>query len=342
MSQWLIIALTLVALFSTSHAWTQEIDAELEADLKAIEFGTIDRMVDEFRTKPQAIRAEKKRWYRETPWSPAPFRVVIRQGVTIEDMEGEEKFILPRDITVWVKMPYASSTYSSILDKEGKPRYRVRTNKVNDIERIVNLTPDIDPHRTYENKPLFGVVDKALELKTIFSFGSHTGDAAFYANLFGGDSSGFKATRTDLKTFFALDLPIQFGLGISLENGSWNNQQEALPVEWQMISIGPAFRYEIAQGETFHYAAQLGIQRTISANANFNEQADIGLTATIFEAQIEMSLPTSYGTFAAFAGYSRQEMAAKDGPPEVLYYSSDTGSNQSTFFGLNYQFGWKL
>lgn len=337
-----IITWLLLALSFSAPSWAQDMDQEIEADLQAIEFGTIDQMVKEFQVKPRVLKEEKKRWYRETPWSPAPFRVVIRKGTLIEDMEGEKRFIAPRDITTWVKMPYASSVHSSILDKQGQPRFRVRSNKMVDIERIVNMTPDIDPYKTYESKPLFSAVDKELELKTIFSYGAHTGDAAFYANLFGGDSTGLKATRTELKTFFALDLPVQFGLGISLENGSWENQQDGLPVEWQMISVGPAVRMPFATGETFVWSGQLSIQRTLSSSATLNQESEISLSATTFEVQVEMALPTRYGSFAFFAGYNRQEMAAKDGPSDVLYYSSDTGSNQSTFMGLNYQFGWKL
>jgi len=335
----LLILLLLLPIF---HSYAVELDAELKADLDAIEFGTIDQMARELKPKEKVLQVNKQRWYRETPWSPAPFRVVIQEGSVIEDMSGERQFLAPRDLTVWVKMPYTSSVYCSILDKEGKPRFRIRSEKIVDIENIVNMTPDIDAHATYENKPLFAAVDRELKLKTILSYGSHTGDAAFYANLFGGESAGFKATRSSLKTFFALDLPIHFGLGISLENGSWNNQQDGLPVEWQMVSIGPAFRMPIAEGETFNWSAELSIERSLSSSATINNESTVSILATTFEARAEMALPTKYGTFALFAGYQRQELAAKEGPEEVLYYSSETGANQSTFIGFNYQFGWQL
>ncbi len=334
-----VILLGLLFSFITS---AQEMDAELKADLEAIEFGTIDRVTNEFKPEKKILRQNKLRWYRETPWSPAPFRVVIQKGTVIESMEGDHKFLAPRDITAWVKMPYTSSIYCSILGKEGKPLFRVRSEKIVDIERIVDMTPQIDPGESYENKPLFAAVDKSLSLKTILSYGTHTGDAAFFANLFGGESAGAKASRSSLKTFFALELPVHFGLGVSLENGSWNSQQDGLPVEWQMVSIGPAMRLPLGRGDTFEWSAELSVERSLSASATLNQGSTIDLSSTTFELRAEMGLPTKYGTFALFAGYQRQELAAKDGPEDVLYYSSETGSNQSGFFGLNYQFGWNL
>lgn len=336
------LVLIFIALASVSSVFAQDLEAELKADLEAIEFGTIDRVARELKPPTKVVRRQQRRWYRETPWSPAPFRVVIQKGTVIEDMEGDERFVAPRDITAWVKMPYTSSVYSSILGKDGKPLFRVRSEKIVDIERIVDMTPDIDPNESYENKPLFAAVDKELALKTIFSYGTHTGDASFFANLFGGESSGSKASRSSLKAFFALELPVHFGLGVSLENGSWNGQQDGLPVEWQMISIGPAMRLPLGKGETFEWSAELSVERSLSASATLNDQSKIDLSATTFELRAEMALPTKYGTFALFGGYQRQELAAKDGPEDVLYYSSETGSNQSGFFGLNYQFGWQL
>ncbi len=334
--------LVLILLALCWGALAQDLEAELEADLRAIEFGTIDRVARELKPPVKVMRQNKLRWYRETPWSPAPFRVVIQKGTVIENMAGSERFIAPRDITAWVKMPYTSSIYCSILGKDGKPLFRVRSEKVVDIERIVDMTPDIDPNESYENKPLFAAVDQSLSLKTIFSYGNHTGDAAFFANLFGGESSGSKASRSSLKTFFALELPVHFGLGVSLENGSWNSQQDGLPVEWQMISIGPAIRLPLGKGDTFEWSAELSVEHSLSASATLNDQSSIDLSATTFELRAEMALPTKYGTFALFGGYQRQELASKDGPEDVLYYSSETGSNQSGFFGLNYQFGWQL
>lgn len=338
-----LLSLIALLLLTTPFALkAQELDDELKADLDAIEFGTIDQVAAEFKPEKKILRKNKLRWYRETPWSPAPFRVVIQKGTLIENMEGEERFVAPRDITAWVKMPYTSSIYCSILGKDGKPLYRVRSEKIVDIEQIVDMTPKIDPTESYENKPLFAAVDKTLSIKSILSFGTHTGDAAFFANLFGGESTGAKASRTSFKTFFALELPVHFGVGASIENGSWNNQQDGLPVAWDMISVGPAFRLPLGKGETFEWSAELSIERSLSASATLNEGSQIDLEVTTFELRAEMALPTKYGTFALFGGYQRQELAAKDGPEDVLYYSSETGSNQSGFFGLNYQFGWQL
>lgn len=328
------ILITALLLISTPiYGEDDYLSERLERELKTSDFTIVDELTENERVIKDLSVREQYFKERKKPWSPIPFRALLVKGTRLVDIKTGKVYFTTSNLYVLAQEETNGSQVSYILNQEKIAKYKTFTRNLKSIERDVTLYPDIDPNKTYADKPRYQSNDEILELESHFSFHVESMTNSFFANLYNGTETTSTANRFQVKTYYNSKLPVDFGLSLGYQEGLWNEIDNR--VKWTTGYFGPSLRWQFAKTGKFRFNAKVGVERSFQFKA-IGANSQTTFSSLHYELELEAIYNSAIGPF--LFGWTLRNMTWQlentDGP---LVVNDNRDSILSTSFFAGYR-----
>jgi hypothetical protein len=268
-----------------------------------------------------------------------------RGSILYLNTDNTKIFRSPKDMYVLVREEIAGGKYVLLMDKEGQTKYRTQVSNTVTIHEDLKILPKPQEYRTYPKQEKYFVVDDQLKLDNYINVHAEYVQDAYLKDLFISllpagttvpDSFTAIARRFEYKVFYMWHLPIQFGLNLNYQEGSWQNEAEGLI--WRSAFFGPVAQYTFLKRDEYSVNIQMSYQQSLiyeasSQTANFA----FSYSTAALEFNTNLLLPSKYGNWVLGATYRRAQASLKSTTVE-LRRNPDRGEINSFGAVLGYNF----
>jgi len=261
-----------------------------------VDFTAINQLATKNKKAPKLKVIEKIKPAGE----PEQFHIYLKKGTKVRDLKFNYTKTIYRDIQVKAVRVYPSAPVFKIMDKKDHPRYEAKAEDVIFINETIDL--DIRPKK-YEvitknkkNK----AYDKEEKLEHALSINSESWDSSYFAvltkNITTQDASTLKL---NYKLYHLWDFPVNLGVLLSYENGSWDTDWDWNSIYW---GLGLKVPWHLTSWVTLE--AQLTWQNSLFFSLAGKENA-YKLSNNHIAISVEIDFKTGFGTYFLDALYKK-------------------------------------
>ncbi|MBY0415222.1 MAG: hypothetical protein K2Q18_13710 [Bdellovibrionales bacterium] len=275
----------------------------------------------------------------------APHRVYIRPDAVFTTLDGKSSSRTGRGIYAFVKPYNSKANYYIVYDKSGKAAYSVNGEAVVEIEKDIQLLPNISAETVYPPPSKLAAIDKDAFFDTQLNI--HF-DSLQFSNIYSSTSnSSTLGTRFEMRTLYSSTLPVNFGLSLNYELSSWKTNlqydDEDLPLTMNLhiLSVGPHLQHYLYDQDGFAISLVGGIEFAPIYELTSSLGKD-KYSGTLLDFGMEFLWGSDHGKWSLGSHYRRHDISlnstSKMGPKSA---PQDIALNS---FGLmvGYKYEWDL
>jgi len=274
--------------------------------------GDADFSAVEELTPPPKKYKELAEQEKESPkGEPQDFHIYLKKGTRVKDLKYHYTKTVYRDILVKAVREYPSAPFFKILDRKGKPRFEVGASDVNYVGDTIDLNPKPKKFEIQTKGPQNRAYDIKAKFQHVLGLNLESWDASYFYSLTKNqNTSDANAFKIDYKLYHLWDFPVNFGLLISYENGSWD------PWAWNSFYFGMGLKipWNIASWITLegHITWQTSLFFSFKGDGS-----SYNLTNNYVGLALELIFKTGAGDYFVGVQYKKIYWSAKNQPIEL-------------------------
>ena len=315
-----------------------QLESELKADLRAIDFKSVDNLIGEEDEKRKQKYRRLRFKPREKPWSPVPYKSLLKKYSTLEELDTGKQIKVGRQFFVLAREKVQGSQTAYIYDSSGKFKYKTHTSNLISIQGDLDLTPPIDPLITYDEPDSFHSNDPALKFESEISLHGENIKAQFVRELLGTESKTAAGNRLDLTTYYRSIMPVQFGLSLSYQTAVLEDITGTYT--WNNLFFGPMVKWAFYHKRKVEWNLQAGFQQSIFFDLR-DSTSYYALSSNSFQLEMQRIKQAKWGKWFLGASYRRLNPHVKSTDPDVVV-DSDRGLIESYALSIGYRLDWEL
>lgn len=238
------------------------------------------------------------------------YQAVLKKGSSVQTPEGDKTWTTEKPIYVKARLQFPGAPYSLLLNKEGDVILATRTENLSSLEAVTQLYPTTDPTKNYVDSTAFRSINTSYDLETKLSVHLENSDAAYLSRFHSSQESSATSTRMQIETYFLSFLPLDFGLSLSYQTGSFGDEQTGIRTSFDGSYFGPVIKAEVYQsdGSTLEVFGK--------AEKSLSLQSDDGQTQNQFSSNVwsvgaDWTTQTFLGRFFLGVSYRVQRVSLK-------------------------------
>jgi hypothetical protein len=319
-------------------------EEDLLLELDDLESDADYSVIDEIGKQDQKRERQRHTYYpskerKRIAIKPSIFTAILQKGTIIWDVRTGKKYSPQKSVYVKAieKLPGSQASY--IYDKNGKIKFRARTDSLKSVESDIDLLLPFDAIESYENKDQFHTVDEGFALRHFFLIHFETMSSEYYANLYEGDSKAAVGNRFESKNYFTTRLPIQLGINIGHELGTWSDDKVG-DVAWNSLFYGPTFLWTALQKDKTSLHFHFGILKSLNHTASTTDSTQT-FSSLALQLDTEFQFNTDVGPLLFGLNYRKISTSLKT-TTASLNWDIPRGSTHVLSLSLGYLYGWTL
>lgn len=265
------------------------------------------------------------------------YQAVLKKGSKVKKLEDEKTWTLQKSIYVKARLQFPGAPYSLLLNKEGKAILATRTENLSSIESVTELYPTTDPTKSYVDSTAFRSINTSYDLETKFSVHLENSDAAYLSRFHSSQESNATSTRMQIESYFLSLLPLDFGLSLSYQTGSFGDERSGVRTSFLGTYFGPVVKAQVYQSEGSSLEVFGKVEKSLSL------QSDDGRTKNQFSSNAwsvgaDWSTETFLGRFFLGVAYRVQRLSLKESSNAGLEIPSQKESLTGPSIFAGYRF----
>jgi len=326
-----------------------EKQAKKNAGEPDFDFAQIDSLIptDRYFTREIEIPQHKKSEFR---WPTDMYRAVLRENAIIHDLKTHQAYSVHRKAYVMAQEKIAGGKNIYIYTNAGKKKFVTSSINVIPIENDLDLDPIPKNYLTYAEQPNYQAKDTTLRLDNYINIHGEYMRDTYLADLFislipenqtlTSDTFYAVARRFEYKVFYRWDFPIEFGVNLNYQEGSW--QGDASGLIWRSIFFGPVAQFSLAKYEKVEYNVQVSFQQSLFFKASsLSNDFQFDYSTNALEVNLNSIWNTRYGHIVLGASMRRAQ-ASLESSSTTLQRNPKRGSMDSISIMLGYNFEWDI
>ncbi len=235
-----------------------------------------------------------------------PYRVYLKPGTVLTRLSDKKSFAIERGIYANVLESNPSKRdHFLVYDKNGKAIYDTLADGVVEIEKDVQILPNVDAEISYPPPSQLKANNKYAFFDTQFNLHLERLGMAPLNSIYNQELTSAVGNRWEIRTLYVSTLPVNFGLGINYQTATWENDIDE--VKLSILSFGPQIQRYIYQGETTALSLHMGgefapIYTTSSGTSKEKYQA------ILFDLGLEALWDSGYGKWTVGTHYRRHDL----------------------------------
>ena len=273
-----------------------------------------------------------------------PFRVIIKKDSVLYTNE-KKPYSLPRDIYAYVTEETKGGYEIYILDKDQKIAYRTINTNIIPIEDDLQIMPTPSTYREYPKREAYALIDTSLQLENFVNAHLEYIQDDYLKDLFVSllpegvevpESFTAIGKRLEYKVFYKWQIPIEFGINLNYQEGSW--QGDASGLIWRSMFFGPVAQYTFYNGLTYDFNVQMSYQQSLFYKANsLTDNFSFSYSTNALEFNLNALRPTPVGKILFGLSFRRAKASLKD-TTVTLKRNPERGNMDSVSILLGYNF----
>jgi len=318
-------------------------------NLDEIDFASIDELKkhEKYFVPTIKIEYEKRVGFK---WPTEIYRAVLRDRAIVYDLNTNESSVVYRKAFVFAQEETAGGETIFIYDKTKQKRYKTNSINVVSIEEDLNLQANPSVYKEYAPPTQYHSKDTRLALDNYINFHGEYMRDQYLADLFTSllpagqtlKSDTFYAygRRLEFKTFYVWDFPIQFGINLNYQEGSWLGDAEGLI--WRSAFFGPVAQYTFYRSSVMNLNLHVSFQQSFFFRASSQTQNfSFDYSTNALEVNLNSIWPTEYGRIVVGASFRQTNASLKETTVE-LRREPERGTMDSVSLLLGYNFDWDI
>lgn len=235
-----------------------------------------------------------------------PYQVYIKPGSVLTRLSDKKNVSLPKGIYAYVLE--TSPTRREIFvvyDKNGKPAYETTSHGIVEIDKDIQILPNVDAEISYPPPSTLKSDNKEALFDTQFNLHLDQLQMSAVNSIYSQELETAFSNRYELRTMYVSELPINFGLGLNYQIAYWENDVDE--VKLSALSFGPQLQRYIYAEETMAISLFIGAEyaplyRTSSGSSVEN------FKAMLLDIGTEIMWETYFGKWSLGAHYRRHDL----------------------------------
>lgn len=246
-----------------------------------------------------------------------PYRVYLKPGTTLTRLSDKKNFSIEKGIYAHVlETNPMRRDHFIVYNKAGKPVYEMLSDGIVEIEKDIQILPNVDAEISYPPPSTLKANNKYAFLDTQFNVHLDRLQMSPLNTIYSQELDSAVGNRFEVRTLYTSELPVNFGLSLNYQTATWENDIDE--VKLSILSFGPQIQRYIYQEEKLAISLHLGgefapIYRTSSGDSVERYKA------ILFDLGIEAMWQTDFGKWSLGSHYRRHDL--------TLTSSTRTGSN---------------
>jgi len=281
------------------------------------DFTAVDKLIPS--KKELKLLAKEKEKIPPPEGAPEHFYLYLKKGTRLKDLKFHSTKTIHRDLQVKAVREYPTAPFFKIMDKNGKKRFEVRAQDV----KYLNETIDLDPRpKTFDvqtKTPKNRTYDEKENFEHSLSLNGETLEPSYF-NVLTGDTATVDASsfKIDYKLYHLWDFPLNFGLILSFEDGSWED------FKWSSMYFGLGLKVPWNIASWISLEGQITWQSTLFFS--FKGPTTYDLSNNFVALSGEVVFKTVYGTYFLSALYKKIYWSVIDQPIDVPAEKRDSSA----------------
>jgi len=288
-------------------------------------FGELDELASEKEAVNKLADIEKV----YPTGDPENFKIFLKKGVQVFDKKFNYTKTIYRDIYVNAVREYPTAPFFKILDKLGHARYEANAEDVVYLNETIDLKPRPKTYEIQISSPKAAAYDQKSNLEHSISIGAENFTANYFSliadNPNTDDASAF---RLDYELYHLWDFPVNFGLLLSYEYGTWDPGWT-----WNSMYFGLGIKVPWKLATWISLEGQVNWQTSMFFS--FKGEASYKLSNNFIGISAEVVFKTGFGTYFISASYKKIFWSAND---QAINVPSDLRSTNATGLGIGVKF----
>lgn len=265
------------------------------------------------------------------------YQAVLKKGSKVRKPKEDESWRVEKPIYVKARLQFPGSPYAFLLNKEGESILATRTENLSSLEQITQLYPQNDPTKTYEDATQFRASNTNQELEAKLSVHFESSDASYLSQFHSSSDTTASSTRMQVESYFLSFLPLDFGLSLSYQAGSFGDEQAGQRTSFNASYFGPVIKTQVFQKEDSILEVFAKAEKSLTLNS------DDGVTQNQFSSNVwsfgaDWTKQTFLGRFFAGVAYRIQHFSLKETSAPSLQIPSEKESLTGPSVYLGFRF----
>lgn len=260
---------------------------------------------------------------------PEIFVTILKKNNIIEKIDTKEKISVNRDLYVRAIAKEVGGKTIYILDKKGNKAYLSSTNALSELNRTISMNPKPSYYQEYTPKAQTQSDDLQFKIDHYFSFVQETLGMDYYNTLFLADGPSASNSRFDYKTHFIQSWPINIGIGLGAQKGSWTTEEFQMDTFSAYYGLSLIYRANSWENKELEFEAS--ISKLAFMKASFTGGGIAKFDGQVLELSGTTIFNTDYGNFLAGLTFSQTylSVSSSDRPVNI-----ENENNSSMSIGL--------
>lgn len=271
-------------------------------------------------------------------YSEVPFQVYIKPQSKLSDLNFTEFVKTTKGIYANViEKDHVARSEFWVLDKKGEKRYIVSSKDIVELKNDTDILPTELGNTTYPAKSLNFSYDHRINFESEFSLHFDNLNLSPLQNITNDQVQTIQAPRYQFSTNYIATIPVNIGLGISLQEAAWKNQ-DLLTNQLTIFTFGPNIKYRISDSDFYSVAAQFTFEYALNYQTATNSSKNT-FSAYIWSLGLVNDFQTPLGIIQIGVDYRKHYVQLSNiNNPSV----TDEFNISSTGAFLGYKIGWNL
>jgi len=298
-------------------------EEELKSDPN---FEAVDKLIP----PPKKYKELKKQEKEKPQGAPAEFHIYLKKGTRVKDLKYNYTKTVYRDIHVKAVREYPSAPFFKILDRDGKPRFDARAEDVKYINETIDLSPRPKRFEVQTKGPENQAYDEKANFQHVLGLNLETWESIYFNELAkNGNTEDANSFKVDYKLYHQWDFPVNFGLLISYENGTWDPGWA-----WNSFYFGMGIKVPWYMASWITLEGQINWQTSLF----FSFKGDTGsykLNNNYVELGAELTFNTGFGSYFVGTHYKKLYWSASD---QTIETSPERRDSSAVGFNVGLKF----
>lgn len=283
------------------------LDEDVNTDLQILE-QLYDSTYEHRRA--QAVPVPKNAPFRDSSTETSPFQAVLQAGSKLQRLVDNNYFQTKKPLYVRARLHQEGSPYSYLLNKQEKSVYLTRTTNLSSLKEVTSLYPSTDPTERQTVQTPFQSVDKNLAIDTKLSVSFESLNADYLASFHNLEQGKSSSQRFQMESFIDGKSTVDFGLGLSFQDGQIGEATDLNRVSYRAIYFGPVIKKQLYQKEKSAFDFFLKAQMSLSLESQ-DELHQNSFSSNIYSLGADWTYHTLIGKIFVGLNYQQQRISLK-------------------------------
>lgn len=265
------------------------------------------------------------------------YQAVLKKGAQVQTPNGKKNWTIAEPIYVNARLQYPGSPYTFLLGKDEEVILSTRSENLSSLERVTELFPTTDPTKNYVDATAFRSVNTSYDIETKLSFHLESSDATYLSRFHSSQEGSATSTRLQAESYFLSFLPLDFGLSLSFQSGSFGDELSNQRTSFSGAYFGPVVKALVYENENSTIEVFGKAEKSLSLSTDDGETQN-QFSSNVWSVGADWTTQTFLGRFFLGVAYRVQRFSLKETSNSNLRIPSQKESLTGPSVFLGYRF----